>query len=62
MEIGNQLLSDCKREYQFIESGKKIKNIRKILIETYLFCGEGWLCGNRELPLGVGRFKLGLSS
>ena len=31
IEVGNQLLSDCKKEYQFIESGKKIKNIRKIL-------------------------------
>jgi pSer/pThr/pTyr-binding forkhead associated (FHA) protein len=31
IEIGNQLLSDCKKEYQFIESGNKINNIRKIL-------------------------------
>lgn len=31
MEVGNQLLSDCRREYQFIETGNKIKNIQKIL-------------------------------
>ena len=31
VEVGNQLLSDCRKEYQFIETGNKIKNLRIIL-------------------------------
>ena len=29
--VGNQLLNDCRNEYQFIESGIKIENLRAIL-------------------------------
>lgn len=29
--VGNQLLNDCRNEYQFIETGLKIQNIRAIL-------------------------------
>jgi hypothetical protein len=30
-KVGNQLLNDCRNEYQFIESGIKIENLRSIL-------------------------------
>jgi pSer/pThr/pTyr-binding forkhead associated (FHA) protein len=31
MKVGNQLLSDCHKEYTFIESGERIENLTKIL-------------------------------
>lgn len=31
MKVGDQLLSDCHKEYRFVESGEKIENLTKIL-------------------------------